>query len=179
VLAVGPHPSDDNDRLCVLAKANMTSKTDVPAIRLRIEGVALPDPGEPGSDIDTARIVLLGEEQGHQPEEGQQQGHAGDARPEAVVDACREQEGDDADGGVHQLALQEHPAIVMARTGGEHHAQTDDDETSPATSRFQLTRGQVAAFVRHARELVAAGRPPCPYCGTPLNDGETWCPCWN
>lgn len=57
--------------------------------------------------------------------------------------------------------------------------QTDDDETSPATSRFQLTRGQVAAFIRHARELVAAGRPPCPYCGTPLDDGETWCPCWN
>ena len=57
--------------------------------------------------------------------------------------------------------------------------QREDDESSPATSRFQLTRGQVAAFIRHARELVAAGRPPCPYCGSPLNDGETWCPCWN
>ena len=57
--------------------------------------------------------------------------------------------------------------------------QRDDDDTSPATSRFQLTRGQVSAFIRHARNLVAAGRPPCPYCGAPLNDGETWCPCWN
>lgn len=57
--------------------------------------------------------------------------------------------------------------------------QRDDDDTSPATSRFQLTRGQVSAFIRHARDLVAAGRPPCPYCGAPLNDGETWCPCWN
>lgn len=57
--------------------------------------------------------------------------------------------------------------------------QRDDDETSPATGRFQLTRGQVSAFIRRARELVAAGRPPCPYCGSPLNDGETWCPCWN
>ena len=55
----------------------------------------------------------------------------------------------------------------------------NDDDTSPATSRFQLTRGQVSAFIRHARDLVAAGRPPCPYCGAPLNDGETWCPCWN
>ncbi len=57
--------------------------------------------------------------------------------------------------------------------------QREDDEGSPATSRFQLTRGQVSAFIRHARELVAAGRPPCPYCESPLNDGETWCPCWN
>ena len=54
-----------------------------------------------------------------------------------------------------------------------------DDHDSPATSRFQLTRGQVLAFVTHATELVAAGRPPCPYCEAPLNNGETWCPCWN
>lgn len=57
--------------------------------------------------------------------------------------------------------------------------QREDDDGQPATSRFQLTRGQVSAFIRHARELVAAGRPPCPYCEAPLNDGETWCPCWN
>lgn len=57
--------------------------------------------------------------------------------------------------------------------------QQEDDESSPATSRFQLTRGQVAAFIRHARELVSAGRPPCPYCAAPLNDGAGWCPCWN
>ena len=57
--------------------------------------------------------------------------------------------------------------------------QREDDATAPATSRFQLTRGQVVAFVRHANEIVSAGRPPCPYCSTPLNDGGTWCPCWN
>lgn len=57
--------------------------------------------------------------------------------------------------------------------------QLEDDEAAPATSRFQLTRGQVVAFISLARDLVAAGRPPCPYCTSPLNDGETWCPCWN
>lgn len=57
--------------------------------------------------------------------------------------------------------------------------QREDDDASPATGRFQLTRGQVSAFIRHARDLVAAGRPPCPYCTTPLNDGLDWCPCWN
>lgn len=54
-----------------------------------------------------------------------------------------------------------------------------DDDDAPATSRFQLTRGQVLAFVNHAQELVAAGRPPCPYCAAPLNDADGWCPCWN
>lgn len=55
---------------------------------------------------------------------------------------------------------------------------SDDDDT-PATSRFQLTRGQAHGFVRHAMNLVSAGRPPCPYCAAPLNDGGNWCSCWN
>jgi len=55
----------------------------------------------------------------------------------------------------------------------------EDDDDQPATGRFQLTRGQVLAFVRDARELVSSGRPPCPYCAAPLNDGADWCPCWN
>ena len=37
-----------------------------------------------------------------------------------------------------------------------------------ATLRVRLTRGQVAAYVRHADELVAGGRPPCPLCGHPM-----------
>lgn len=54
-----------------------------------------------------------------------------------------------------------------------------DDDDTPATSRFQLTRGQVLGFITHAKDLVAAGRPPCPYCASPLNDSDGWCPCWN
>lgn len=57
--------------------------------------------------------------------------------------------------------------------------QMTDDTESPATSRFQLTRGQVVGFIHHATQLVSAGRPPCPYCTAPLNGGELWCPCWN
>ncbi len=57
--------------------------------------------------------------------------------------------------------------------------QRDGDPETAATGRVQLTRGQVAAFVRDASALVASGRPPCPYCSAPLNDGGTWCSCWN
>lgn len=53
------------------------------------------------------------------------------------------------------------------------------ENPNPANGRFQLTRAQVTAFVRDSRELISAGRPPCPYCGAPLSDGQQWCPCWN
>lgn len=36
-------------------------------------------------------------------------------------------------------------------------------------ARVTLTRGQVVAFVARAATLVAAGRPPCPLCGRPLD----------
>ena len=67
VLGVGEHPDDQADRVCVLGKANMTDKTTVPAIRFRVEGtqVAHPDGDEP---INTARVVILGEETGIDPD---------------------------------------------------------------------------------------------------------------
>ena len=68
VLAVGTHPDNENDRLCVLAKANMTSKLDVPALRFRIEGTTIP-PTDDGPDITTARVTILGEETGHHPDQ--------------------------------------------------------------------------------------------------------------
>ena len=63
----------------------------------------------------------------------------------------------------------------------------DDDEgegespaAEPASARFTLTREQVAGFVGRARTVVAAGRPPCPYCARPLEEAHgDWCPCHN
>jgi uncharacterized repeat protein (TIGR03847 family) len=57
-----------------------------------------------------------------------------------------------------------------------------DDEAedeAPAVARFHLRRDQVMAFVPHARSIVAAGRPPCPYCGRPVDPETNFCPCSN
>ena len=56
---------------------------------------------------------------------------------------------------------------------------TDDDPDDLATARFLITRNQVAGFVNRARQVVAAGRPPCRFCGAPLNDDGSWCACFN
>ncbi len=54
------------------------------------------------------------------------------------------------------------------------------DELEPARARFTISRGQVSGLVRRAREIVAAGRPPCQYCGRPLESANgDWCPCHN
>lgn len=53
------------------------------------------------------------------------------------------------------------------------------EETEPATFRIKLLREQIPPFVEVARGVVGAGRPPCPYCGRPLDEGGSFCPCYN
>jgi hypothetical protein len=66
VLGVGEHPQDATERVCVLAKANMTDRSQVPTIRFRPEQRFIPHP-DGGPDIDTARVVMRGEEHGLDP----------------------------------------------------------------------------------------------------------------
>lgn len=67
--------------------------------------------------------------------------------------------------------------IVMAEATPE---TDDDDEDDLPHARFSVSRAQVAGLIERARELVAAGRPPCPYCGRPLEPrNRDWCPCQN
>ncbi len=46
----------------------------------------------------------------------------------------------------------------------------------PATGHFQATVGQMQALAKHATELIAAGRPPCPMCGGPIDHDGGVCP---
>lgn len=54
-----------------------------------------------------------------------------------------------------------------------------DPDDAPAEARFHLTRAQVQAWITQARAVVAAGRPPCPYCRRPLDPTTGFCPCAN
>lgn len=45
--------------------------------------------------------------------------------------------------------------------------EEEDDESDVV--RVNLTPRKALAFARRALDVVAAGRPPCPFCGQPLN----------
>jgi hypothetical protein len=67
VLGVGEHPQNPAERVCVVGKANMTGDREMPAVRFRVEKAFVPHPDEP-EPIDTARVVILGEEWGIDPD---------------------------------------------------------------------------------------------------------------
>lgn len=58
-------------------------------------------------------------------------------------------------------------------------AQSDDEEAAEEeldSLRVRLTANETRAFVARAVRVVAAGRPPCPLCGLPLEPGGHVCP---
>jgi uncharacterized repeat protein (TIGR03847 family) len=52
---------------------------------------------------------------------------------------------------------------------------TDADE-GPDALRVRITAGMARGFVQRALRVVAAGRPPCPLCGLPLDTEGHVCP---
>ena len=68
--------------------------------------------------------------------------------------------------------------------GDEDEAEPDDDEDEDDDEpdddldrlRVRLTPEATRAFIDRARRVVAAGRPPCPLCGQPLDPAGHLCP---
>ena len=69
----------------------------------------------------------------------------------------------------------------------EAHAQTgEDDEEAPEplaetdegpdVLRVRINAAAARAFISRAERVVAAGRPPCPLCGLPLDQSGHICP---
>jgi uncharacterized repeat protein (TIGR03847 family) len=58
---------------------------------------------------------------------------------------------------------------------GEYVEATDDDDEGPDVMRVRINLGEAQAFVRRAQEVIAAGRPPCPFCGQPLEPTGHFC----
>jgi uncharacterized repeat protein (TIGR03847 family) len=51
-----------------------------------------------------------------------------------------------------------------------------DDEEGPDALRVRITADAARAFIKRAERVVAAGRPPCPLCGLPLDPEGHICP---
>lgn len=54
-----------------------------------------------------------------------------------------------------------------------------DDVSAGSKLRFHITRGQAQAFAEHGDSVVAAGRPPCGWCGLPMDPDGHACPKMN
>ena len=52
----------------------------------------------------------------------------------------------------------------------------DEDEDGPDLLRVRLSLDAARSFVARAGRVVAAGRPPCPLCGNPLDPQGHICP---
>jgi uncharacterized repeat protein (TIGR03847 family) len=52
----------------------------------------------------------------------------------------------------------------------------DEDEDGPDLLRVRISADAARSFVTRASRVIAAGRPPCPLCGAPLDPQGHICP---
>jgi uncharacterized repeat protein (TIGR03847 family) len=68
--------------------------------------------------------------------------------------------------------------VIEAIAVGEYEAEepTEAELAELDRLRVRLTPAATQAFIARAKRLVAAGRPPCPLCGQPLDPEGHLCP---
>lgn len=68
--------------------------------------------------------------------------------------------------------------VIEAQTpsdDGEYAELPDDAPDGPDLLRVRIDPSTARRFVRHAETLLSAGRPPCPFCGQPLDPQGHFC----
>jgi uncharacterized repeat protein (TIGR03847 family) len=66
--------------------------------------------------------------------------------------------------------------VIVEATATVPDGEEEMDEEDLDVLRVRLTPADCRAFVARALRLVAAGRPPCPLCGQPLDPAGHICP---
>ncbi|RFS84387.1 putative repeat protein (TIGR03847 family) [Actinomadura pelletieri DSM 43383] len=61
-------------------------------------------------------------------------------------------------------------------TETEEETEVGEDDPAIAVLRVRISAAQARAFAERALKVVAAGRPPCPLCGLPLDTEGHVCP---
>ena len=51
-----------------------------------------------------------------------------------------------------------------------------EEDRTGSSARLVVTRPQAAALAKEGKRLVEGGRPPCPFCGYPLDQRGHVCP---
>lgn len=67
-------------------------------------------------------------------------------------------------------------AHAMSESAGEVPDLEEDPDDGPDCLRVRLTGTQGRWFIERAREVIAAGRPDCPFCHLPLDPVGHVCP---
>jgi uncharacterized repeat protein (TIGR03847 family) len=85
------------------------------------------------------------------------------------------------DPGDERLTLQVFPVSETSGRAeeGDEDAEEPDDAAEPQPDEMLVVRlapGPARAFSKRAQSVVAAGRPPCPFCGGPLDPSGHLCP---
>ncbi|KRV50237.1 hypothetical protein AQ490_14060 [Wenjunlia vitaminophila] len=84
--------------------------------------------------------------------------------------------------GEGQRVVVEAQALVEVEVDSEEDLQAaeemllQDDENGPPLLRVRLTGAMARGFAKRALDVVAAGRPPCPFCNLPLDPDGHVCP---
>lgn len=82
------------------------------------------------------------------------------------------------DGDDETILVEAREVTEAEEEEGEEEAQEEEPEEDQDMDlvRVHLEPRQALAFAARALEVVAAGRPPCPFCGQPLNPEGHICP---
>jgi uncharacterized repeat protein (TIGR03847 family) len=78
-------------------------------------------------------------------------------------------DGDDETILVEARAMSEDDEDDETAEGEDVEEDEDEDDDDSDLLRVSLQPAQALAFAERALEVVNAGRPPCPFCGQPLN----------
>jgi uncharacterized repeat protein (TIGR03847 family) len=68
--------------------------------------------------------------------------------------------------------------VIEAIAVGEYESEepTEEELADLDRLRVRLTPAATRSFISRAKRVVAAGRPPCPFCGQPLDPDGHLCP---
>lgn len=133
--------------------------------------------------LEKVQVAALAERLGELLDELRQRGVTAAADPPGEEDTAPLDSPVEEEFRVAALALGWDPepgqVVIEAQAPTETPGEVEplsDAEEGPDVLRIFLPPAAVRAFVVRAQRVVAAGRPPCPLCGLPLDPSGHVCP---